>query len=154
MLADPAAEEASAVAINIERRRVATIHPLHAALLSATLPLFIGAALGDAAYMATYHIAWKNFASWLNLGGLLVGAIAFVVAVVDLLRSDRRTRSLAVSTLALLLAWVVGVFNALTHARDAWASMPTGLVLSIVVSVLALAATWFGLRAPYVGEAS
>ncbi len=36
--------------------------------------------------------------------------------------------------LTLLLAtFVVGFFNALVHAKDGWATMPTGLILSAVV---------------------
>ena len=44
--------------------------------------------------------------------------------------------------------WVVGFFNALMHARDAWASMPGGLVLSVIVALLAGVATWFGFATP------
>lgn len=45
----------------------------------------------------------------------------------------------------LLVTWVLGLINAFEHAKDAWAVMPAGLVLSVVVSVLALAAAWTGL---------
>jgi uncharacterized membrane protein len=38
----------------------------------------------------------------------------------------------------------VAFVNALMHARDAWASMPIGLVLSVIVAVLACVATWLG----------
>jgi hypothetical protein len=43
-------------------------------------------------------------------------------------------------------AWVVGFFDALMHARDAWASMLGGLVLSVMVTVLAGVATALGFR--------
>ena len=36
----------------------------------------------------------------------------------------------------------VGFVNALVHARDAYAVMPTGLVLSLLVLMLVGAATW------------
>ena len=42
-----------------------------------------------------------------------------------------------------LATWIVGFFNALMHARDAWASMPGGLVLSVITFVLACVATFF-----------
>ena len=48
-------------------------------------------------------------------------------------------------------AWVVQVFNALMHARDAWAGMPGGLILSVIGTVFALAAVWLGFRAPRTG---
>ena len=47
-------------------------------------------------------------------------------------------------TLVLAATWILGFINALHHARDAWAVMPTGLVLSAVVAVLACVATWIG----------
>ncbi|AEC20799.1 hypothetical protein PT7_2259 [Pusillimonas sp. T7-7] len=46
----------------------------------------------------------------------------------------------------LLMTWIVGFTNALMHARDAWASMPTGLILSIIVTALACATVWLGLH--------
>jgi len=52
----------------------------------------------------------------------------------------------------LLVTWIVGFINALTHARDAWAMMPTGFVLSIVVTVLACAATWIGFSLRSAGD--
>ena len=39
---------------------------------------------------------------------------------------------------------VVGFFDALVHAKDAWAMMPEGPVLSAIAAVLALLALWVG----------
>jgi uncharacterized membrane protein len=117
------------------------LHPLHAILLSFPLPLFLGAMLSDLAYSATFHMQWANFAAWLIAGGLLVGAFAVLWALVDLFSRSRR----AVAYFATLLAmWVVGFVNALVHAKDAWATMPAGLYLSIVTTLLALIAAWLG----------
>ena len=118
-------------------RYATPIHPLHAVLLAGSLPLFLGAALSDIAYFRTYEIQWNNFASWLIVGGLVLAALALVFAVVDLFRAERRTHGGLAYLAVLVAAWVVGFFNALMHARDAWASMPTGLVLSLVVVLLA-----------------
>ncbi len=130
--------------VTIERRYSQIIHPLHAVLLAGTVPLFLGAALGDAAYASNYEIQWSNFASWLIVGGLVVAGIALIFAVVDLCRASRRARGIAPYAMVLLVTWVVALLNALMHARDAWASMPIGLVLSVIVVVLACAATWLG----------
>jgi uncharacterized membrane protein len=128
----------------IERPYSTVIHPLHAVLLAGTVPLFLGAALSDAAYASSYEIQWSNFASWLIVGGLAFAGIALIFAVVDLCRANRRARGIALYAMVLLITWIVGLFNALMHARDAWASMPIGLVLSVIVVVLACAATWLG----------
>ena len=130
--------------VPIDRPYSTVIHPLHAVLLAGTLPLFLGAALSDAAYASSYEIQWSNFASWLIVGGLVIAGIALLFAVVDLCRSSRRARGLALYAMVLLVTWLVGLFNALMHARDAWASMPIGLVLSVIVVLLACVATWLG----------
>jgi uncharacterized membrane protein len=115
---------------------------LHAFLVAAAMPLFVGSLLNDWAYWSSYEIQWSNFASWLLAGGLVFIGIALVVALADLLRArDRGDRRLG--RLVLLLGIVVvGFINALVHARDAWAVMPAGLVLSIAVAVLATIAAW------------
>ena len=140
------------MAVTIERRYSEAIHPFHAVLLAGSLPLFLGALLSDAAYASTYEIQWNNFASWLIIGGLIFSGVALLFALIDLVRASRRTRGIFVYTLVLLAAWVAGFFNALMHARDAWASMPAGLVLSAVATVLACVATWLAFHSPRTGE--
>ena len=111
-------------------------------LLAAALPLFLGALLCDNAYWSNYEIQWSNFASWLMAGALVPAAVALVCALVDLLRASRRGGRPLAYFLLLLATVALGFINALVHARDAWAVMPIGLVLSVVVLVLASAATW------------
>lgn len=128
----------------VDRIHPDAIHPFHAAMLAGTVPLFLGALLSDYAYSMSYQIQWSNFASWLIVGALLFGVVALVCAVIDLVRADRRGARFIVYTLVLLATCVLGFVNALIHARDGWAIMPTALVLSVVVAALACAATWIG----------
>lgn len=121
----------------VDRPQQGAIHPFHAVMLAATVTLFLGALLGDYAYWSSHQIEWSNFASWLNAGALVVGAIALLCAFVG------RWRPLSY-LLVLLATWILGFINALVHARDAWAVMPTGLVLSLIVALLACVATWIG----------
>jgi uncharacterized membrane protein len=121
------------------------IHPLHAIFLAFPLPLFLGGLLSDLAYWSSYHVQWINFSAWLIAGGLLVGAFALAWALIEMLRSrTARTGRLMTYFIALLVMWVLGFVNALVHAKDAWATMPEGLYLSIIVTLLALVATWIG----------
>ena len=136
------------MAVTIESRYSRAIHPLHAVLLAGTVPLFVCAALSDAGYASTYEIQWSNFASWLIVGGLIFGGIALLFAIADLSRPARRAPGIGLYVALLLATWVVGFFNSLMHARDAWGSMPGGLILSVIGSVLALLATWFGFATP------
>lgn len=119
--------------------------PLHATLLAGTVPLFLGALLSDIAYYQTYQIQWSNFAAWLIAGALLFCGLAGLFSLVNLLRADRKAGRPTVYFLLLLVTWALGLVNAFEHAKDAWAVMPSGLVLSAVVTLLACVTTWVGL---------
>lgn len=119
-----------------------SVHPAHAFLLASAVPLFIGAALSDYAFKTTSEVQWINFADWLIVGGLVFTAAALVCGIFGL----RRSRHLLVGFLLVLATFVLGVADALIHARDAWATMPVGFVLSVLVALLACAAAWVGFR--------
>lgn len=127
-----------------ERPYRSGLNPLHGALLAGTFPLFLGAALSDYAYFTTYHIQWTHFASWLIAGGLVFNGFALLFALFGLFRANGRRGLSLVYFCLLLVTWILGFVNALVHAKDAWGTMPTGFVLSIIVAVLACAATWIG----------
>ena len=116
------------------------LHPAQAFFLATAFAPFLGAVLSDYAYTRTYQVQWLNFSSWLIAGALVFAAIALVCALVDLARGGRSW----LYFLLLLVTWVLGFINALIHARDAWATMPTGFFLSLVVVLLAGKATWLG----------
>lgn len=134
----------------LERR---PLHPLYAVLLASTVPLFLGALLSDLAYDRTAEIQWSNFASWLIVGGMVFCGCALLWAIVELVRRDRRTGSAILPFGLLLATFVVGFVNALVHAKDAWAVMPAGLILSLLVAALAIAATWVGFSSLRTGDA-
>lgn len=136
--------EESVVAVTVERTHQRSLHPLHAVLLAGTVPLFLGVLLSNIAYSLSYEVQWKNFASWLIVGGLVFGGFALLWALIKLLRADQRGRRPIIYFLLLLTTWVLGFINALVHSKDAWASMPAGLILSAIVAALAIAATGFG----------
>lgn len=141
------------MALTLTDRRYATaVHPLHAVLVASTLPTFLGALLSDIAYARTYEIQWNNFASWLIAGGLVLAGLALLAAVIELIAARRRGRSALLYIVLLVVLWAVGFFNALMHARDAWASMPDGLVMSVLVFALACVATWLAFHTPRTGE--
>ena len=119
--------------------------PLHGTLLAGTVPLFLGALLSDIAYGQTYQIQWANFASWLIAGALVFCGFALLFALVNLVRAEHKGGRPVAYFLLLLGTWLLGLVNAFQHAKDAYAMMPTGLVLSAIVTVLAIVATWIGL---------
>jgi len=119
------------------------IHPVHAVFLAGMLPLFLGALLSDITYARAHHIQWQNFASWLVVGGMVFCGITLVFALVGLFRGWRDGRGV-LYVLAVAATFVLGFINALVHAQDAWAMMPEGPILSGIVLLLALIATWLG----------
>jgi uncharacterized membrane protein len=119
------------------------LHPLHGILLGATIPLFLGALLSDLAYASSYQIQWSNFSSWLIAGGLVFGGGAALWAIGTLIFC-RRHDYWGLYVALLVVTWILGFFNSLIHAKDAWATMPMGLILSAIVMLLACASTWIG----------
>ena len=124
-------------------RRV--IHPLHAIFLASSFALFLGALLADWAYASTVEVQWINFAAWLNAGAMIFAGLALLWAAIDFFRADVRRDSRSALYLFVLIATVViGFVTALIHGKDAWATMPAGLILSVVTFLLALVAVWLG----------
>jgi uncharacterized membrane protein len=115
--------------------------------------MFLGALLSDLAYWTTFQVQWANFSSWLITGGLFFGAFALVCALVNLFCSGttRRGRP-AVYFIVLLAMWLLGFVSALVHAKDAWATMPAGLYLSVATTFLALLAAWIGYSGFHAGR--
>ena len=117
------------------------LHPLHAIILAGTVSLFLAVLLSDFAYAASYEVQWKNFASWLIIGGLVFGGFALLWSLIELFCADRSRWQPTIYFVLLLTTWLLGFIDALIHAKDAWASMPESLVLSAIVAALAIAGT-------------
>ena len=129
-----------------------TPSPLHATLLAGTVPLFLGALLSDIAYSNSFQIQWSNFAAWLIAGGLVFCGLALLFALVNLIKAHPKSGRPLIYFLLLLCTWVLGLVNAFEHAKDAMATMPYGLVLSVIVTLLACVTTWVGLTGLRSGE--
>lgn len=113
-------------------------------LLAATLPLFLGALLSDVAYGRSEQVQWNNFASWLIVGGMVFCGCALLWAAIGLFSRDRRVGQALLFFGLLFATFIIGFVDALVHAKDAWAIMPEGPILSFIVTALATAATWVG----------
>ena len=121
-----------------------SLNPLHAILLAGTVPLFLGVLLSDLAYASSYEVQWKNFSSWLIIGGLVFGGFAMLWAFIELFRTYQHRQRSIIFFVLLLATFILGFCNALIHAKDAWASMPEALILSSIVAVLAVTSTGIG----------
>ena len=146
-------ERGVALATDTSRPDWRVLHPVHAVLLASVLPLLLGALLSDWAYATSFQVQWINFAAWLIAGALVFAGFALLWAAIDALRVDvpgGRGKWIYIGLLA--ATFVLGLINALVHAKDGWATMPLGLILSVFLFLLALAAIWAGFAPPRTGQ--
>lgn len=127
------------------------LHPLHVLLLAGSVPLFLGVLLSDIAFANSDQMQWKNFASWLNAGALLLSGLALLWSVLAMVSPERRRRRPVMAGGLLLAGWVLGFINSLMHAKDAAATLPEGLVLAVIVFALVAAACWLSLGVERLG---
>lgn len=119
------------------------IRPYKASLRSIPLHFsaacFTGALIADIAYSRSAEMTWANFSAWLLTAGLLLGGLAGLGLIVDLIRGRFRFLGGAalIYVLGCIAVFAVSLLNALIHSRDGWTSVvPTGLGLSIAAFLL------------------
>lgn len=116
-------------------------HPVLLVLVSFPIAGFCGALATDIAYAETANIMWSDFSDWLLAAALVMGSIAALVWLVDVLaHRDARLPGLSWPVvIGSALVLVLGLFDNFVHSRDAWTSIvPTGLTLSAIIVVLML----------------
>jgi uncharacterized membrane protein len=114
-------------------------------LLPVPVVCFLGALLTDVAYVDSGgNLAWLAFTSWFLLVGLLFGAIAALVLLIDFIRSPAMRRAAGWTHLLLFYAaLLVELLSIFIHSRDGWTAVAgLGLILSILGAVLILIAAW------------
>ena len=125
--------------------------PLFGALMAVPAVCFTGALLTDITYSRSADMQWTNFSAWLLAFAELFGALALLVALVDL--SHPRVRGLAAArwrAVGLIVVLALGLVDNLVHSRDAWASVvPQGLILSAVTVAVLVPTLWLGRSLTY-----
>lgn len=131
-------------------------HPYSSLFLPVPVVCFVGALLTDVAYVNSDGTRqWANFSAWLLAAGLLFGAIAAVLMLIDLarlpqLRTNWGWGAFGVLVVSLLLELI----NSFIHARDGWtAVMPTGLILSAIGAIAIMSYGWAWHESRYAPEA-
>jgi uncharacterized membrane protein len=126
-------------------------HPLVRLLVSFPIACFCSALVTDIVYAGTSNMLWSDFSDWLLAVGMIMGVLAAIVGLIDLI-GNRRTRGRpgAVLIIGSLLVLMVGLLDNFVHSRDAWTSVvPDGLIVSAILVVLILATVWLSARASY-----
>jgi uncharacterized membrane protein len=132
-MAEPAVERPS-------RPLAIAWHPIRSIFLPVPVVCFLGAVFTDLSYLRSGgNLLWVNFSTWLLAVGLLFGAIAIIVLLIDAARGAAAWVAFGL----LVVAWIVEFINSLVHARDGWTAVAgIGLALSIIGALLILVAGW------------
>lgn len=118
----------------------------HPYLVCLGAALLIAGFAADLMYYRSSVWQWANFAAWLIAAGLVLALVAAIVLVIDLV-TQRAGAISWVRFLVVAAAALLSLLNMFVHSRDAWTSVvPQGLVLSLIVTVLLLAAAAGGWR--------
>jgi uncharacterized membrane protein len=126
-------------------------HPIYSMLFPVPVVCFLGVLLSDIAYLKSDgNLIWLSFSSWLLLFGLLFGAIASLVLLIDFIRSPAMRVGVGWAHMLLFYAaLLVELLSVFIHERDGWTGVAgPGVILSVVGAVLILIAAW--LRRPAV----
>jgi len=127
------------------------IAPIYLLLFPIPVVCFVAALVTDIAYANSAYLMWLHFSEWLIAAGLAFGGLAALVLLVEFFASRAiRTGSIGWTHLVLFYAaLVVELINALIHTIDGWtAVVPTGMTLSVIGALLALAAVATLFRVP------
>jgi uncharacterized membrane protein len=139
-----------AEAVATPRLRLISVarHPIYAMLLPVPVVCFVGALLTDITYLNSENLLWLAFSSWLILAGLVSGALAALVLLVDFIRSPGMRHGAGwLHLLLFYAALLVELLGMFIHSRDGWTAVAgAGVILSVMGAVLILAAAW--LRRP------
>ncbi|MBB3302574.1 putative membrane protein [Rhizobium sp. BK077] len=136
------------MAILSERDRDAAAYPIQSLFVPFPFVCFTLALATDIAFWQSGNVMWQNFSAWLLCAGLLLGSLAILAGLMDLVRP--RTRPLRAPLLSALLYLIIlglGFANSLVHGGDGWtAVVPYGLMISAVTFVFCLVAVVFSAR--------
>ena len=100
---------------------------------------FVGALIFDVIYVKTANVFWMKNAAWLITLGLIFAIIPQLInlALVWFKKDRVRRRGQVVNFWLNVIGIIAALVNAFVHSRDAYATMPDGVWLSIV-TVLAM----------------
>lgn len=121
--------------------------PIYSTLVQFPVVCFTLTLLTDIAYWRTFNLMWQNFSSWLLFAGLVFGALAVIVGIIDFavrpaIRANRPAWPHVIGSVVVL---VLALLNSLVHAGDGWtAIVPWGLTLSVITVVVMIITDWLG----------
>jgi uncharacterized membrane protein len=121
-----------------EPRRSIIAESIYGLLNPIPFGCFVAALVFDVIYSKTAVILWDKAAAWLIFFGLLFAVVPRLVNLTQVWITSRlsTTRADRLDFWLNLFAIVVAIVNAFVHSRDAYAVVPTGILLSVCTVVL------------------
>ena len=121
-----------------EPRRSIVAESIYGLLNPIPFGCFVAALIFDIIYSKTAVMLWDKSAAWLIVFGLLFAVVPRLVNLTQVWITSRRTatRSDKLDFWLNLVAIVMAIVNAFVHSRDAFAVVPTGLMLSVCTVIL------------------
>ena len=130
-------------------------HPIHPMLIPFPVAFFAATLVCDLAFWRTGNADWATASLWLLGAGLVMGALAAIAGLIDVL-GEPRIRALrevwwhAGGNVLLVLIQAASLYM---RYRDGTAAvLPTGLILSAVAVGLMLFTGWMGWQMVYRGH--
>lgn len=127
-------------------------HPIHPMLIPFPIAFFVGTLATDVVYSQNGQVFWATMGQWLLAAGLAMAALAAVAGLTDFL-GDRRIRQLnaawhhMIGNVTVVVIELISLWQRLEKGPDF--VVPTGLILSAVVTLLLLYNGWRGWEMVY-----
>lgn len=127
-------------------------HPIHPMLIPFPIAFFVGTLVTDIVYSGTANPFWATMGRWLLIAGLVMAALAALAGLTDFL-NDQRIRQLSaawhhmIGNIVAVVIEAVNLWQRLEKGPDF--VLPTGLILSAIVTLLLLYNGWRGWEMVY-----
>jgi len=143
---------------HVHARTASATGPVYLLLFPIPVVFFVTALVTDIVYANSAFLMWLHFSQWLIAAGLVFGALAALALLIEFFagRALRGARFGKVHLGLFYACLIIELCNAFVHTIDGWtAVVPTGMILSIIGALLALASvgtlfvvpvTWVGFR--------
>lgn len=122
-------------------------HPLHPLIVPLPIGAFVGAFVSDIAYLATHDAFWSIAAYWLIVAGLVAGAVAALLGIIDLM-SIRRVRTMGIgwahASLNVVAMAISLVSYLMRHTNPEGVAGDAGIYLTGSVVALLIVSGWLG----------
>lgn len=114
-------------------------HPVHPMVIPFPIAFLVSLAVSDVVFAATTNAFWAELSRYLLIAGLVTGALAAVLGLIDFvsIKAVRRGGAGWLHFLANVSVMVLSAVNLVVRAREPVANVvPAGLTLSVVVACL------------------